>query len=847
MKLRSNLTFLLLACFLFVTVSSSAQKFRDESLSMDERLKDLLEQLTLEEKVSLLTETAPPIERLGIAKYWHGNEALHGIFRPGQFTVFPQAIALAAMWNKELHYEIATAISDEARGRWNELDHGAKQVTRYSDLLTFWSPTVNMARDPRWGRTPETYGEDPFLAGTLGVQFVKGLQGDHPKYLKAVSTPKHFAANNEEHNRFTADPTISQKDLREYYLPAFEYCIKEGKAQSIMAAYNAINGVPCGADPWLLTDLLRGEWGFNGYVVSDCGDLPGHRNAHHYVETLEEAAMVSIKAGLDLECGFNVYRQPLLNAVAQGMVSQSEIDTAAYRVLRGRMLLGLFDNPADNPYNFISPSVVGSPEHQALALKAAEQSLVLLKNKNNFLPLDKNKIRKIAVVGINAANCEFGDYSGTPINTPVSVLDGIKNYVGGSVQVLSAPWVIVSDGYQLIDKAFFPDGLKAEYFSNKNLEGTPKVRTDAQIDYEPAGKAPDPFLPKGEISIRWTGEIQPNVSGEYTFGYSTKDGCRLWFDGEQVVDSWGNRGVVTDSFKKTLVAGKKYKIVAEYFHNSGNAVAQLKWKAPDNGNDVQKASIDAARASDITIAVLGINKTLEREGRDRTTMNLPADQEEFIKKIMKANPRTVVVLVAGSSMSIEWIDANVPAILNAWYPGEQGGTAVANALFGAVSPAGRLPLTYYRSLSDLPAFDNYNISNSNRTYKYFKGNVLYPFGHGLSYASFDYTGLQLADRGATIEVSADIANTGKMDADEVVQVYVKLPMVNGVQAIKELKGFTRVTVGKGETRKVVINVEKEKLRLYDENKMEYVYPKGTYSFMLGASSSDIRLSKDINL
>lgn len=845
MKLK--LTILTLSCVLFAGILS-AQPFRNESLPMEERLGDLLKQLTLDEKISLLTETAPPIERLGIDKYWHGNEALHGIFRPGKFTVFPQAIALASMWNTDLHYEVATAISDEARGRWNELDHGKKQVMRYSDLLTFWSPTINMARDPRWGRTPETYGEDPFLAGTLAIQFVRGLQGDHPLYVKAVSTPKHFAVNNEEHNRHRANPIVSQKDLREYYLPAFEYALKEGKAQSIMAAYNALNGVPAGADPWLLTDLIRGEWGFDGYVVSDCGDLPGHRSEHHYVETIEEAAAVSIQAGLDLECGFNAYRKPLKRAVEMGLVSLSQIDTAAYRVLRGRMRLGLFDDPNNNPYNFISPDVVGSEKHKALAQKASEQSLVLLKNDKNMLPLSKTAYKKIAVVGINSANTEFGDYSGTPVNNPVSVLEGVRNLLGDKIQVQHSQWVTVSSSYELIDVTFFPGGLKAEYFSNPDLQGSPKVRTDAQINFQPANQAPDPFLPTGAMSVRWSGELQPNITGEYTLSFNGTDGVRVWIDGQLQVDKWGQRGMSTDSFKVNLTAGKKHNLKVEYFTGGNNTTAHLRWITPSGeGIDLQKDAIQLARNSDITIAVLGMNKSLEREGRDRDSNLLPEDQMEFIKRIMAVNPRTVVVLVAGSSLAIEWIDDNVPAILNAWYPGEQGGTAIARALFGDVNPAGRLPLTYYRSFDDLPAFDDYRIAGSNRTYKYFKGNVLYPFGYGLSYTDFDYTNMQLANKKDVIEVSADIENTGKLDGDEVVQVYVKLPAVNGVQAIKELKGFKRVTIGKGQKQRVVIEVEKSKLRLFDEEKMEYVYPSGRYSIMLGASSADIRLMKDIEL
>ena len=409
--------------------------FRDTTLSHHERIKDLLSRLNVSEKISLLRATSPAIPRLGIDKYYHGNEALHGVVRPGKFTVFPQAIGLASMWNPDFLQEVSTAISDEARGRWNELNQGKDQTAGASDLLTFWSPTINMARDPRWGRTPETYGEDPFLTGTLGTAFVRGLQGNDPKYIKVVSTPKHFAANNEEHNRASGNAVISERDLREYYFPAFEKCIKEGQAQSVMSAYNAVNGIPCTLNKWLLTDVLRDDWGFDGYVVSDCSAPEYIVSQHHYVDTYEEAASLCIKAGLDLECGDNVYITPLLNAYNRGMVTMSEIDSAAYRVLRGRMRLGLFDDPNENPYNKISPSIVGCEKHRELALEAARQSLVLLKNDKDMLPIQTDNIKSIAVVGINAANCEFGDYSGTPVNTPISVLEGIKARIGDQVEV----------------------------------------------------------------------------------------------------------------------------------------------------------------------------------------------------------------------------------------------------------------------------------------------------------------------------------------------------------------------------------------------------------------------------
>lgn len=850
MKHKTKSLFVVLALVFSGTLFAQKEVYKDMDAPQHERIMDLLSRLTIEEKISLLRATSPGIPRLEIEKYYHGNEALHGIVRPGNFTVFPQAIGLASMWNPDFLYEISTVISDEARARWNELNRGKDQKRLFSDLLTFCSPTVNMARDPRWGRTPETYGEDPFLSGKLGVAFVKGLQGNDPHYLKVVSTPKHFAANNEEHNRFECNPQISERDLREYYLPAFERCIIDGKAQSIMTAYNAINDVPCTLNTWLLKKVLRTDWGFNGYVVSDCG-APSLLVTHHeYVKTPEAAATLALKAGLDLECGDNVYIEPLMNAYKQYMVSEAEIDTAAYRILRARMMLGLFDDPAKNPYNALSPSIVGCEKHKNMALEAARQSLVLLKNENNFLPINPKKIKSIAVVGINAGNCEFGDYSGKPVNVPVSVLDGIRNRVGDDIKIVYAPWKSSSSGYEMITKANFPNGLKAEYYNNKHLQGTPQVRTDENINFEPANQAPDPFLPESPLSIRWSGDLVPSVSGKYTLAFATDDGCRLYIDDKMVIDSWKNRGLTTDSVVVTLEKDKKYRLVAEYFDNAGEASAKLYWRTPDFE---KKALLDlygdakkAIQECDMTIAVMGINKSIEREGRDRDHIELPKDQELFIEEAYKLNPKMAVVLVAGSSLAVNWMDEHVPAILNAWYPGEQGGTAVAEALFGDYNPAGRLPLTYYRSLDDLPPFDDYAVQK-NRTYMYFTGKPLYAFGYGLSYTKFDYRKLSVDQDAENVRLSFTIKNSGKYNGDEVAQVYVQFPEIGVKVPIKQLKGFERVHIAKGKNLPVTITVPKKELRIWNERKGEFFTPSGNYVFMVGASSDDIRLQQVVKL
>lgn len=823
--------------------------YKDMNAPMHERIMDLLGRMTVEEKVSLLHSTSPGVPRLGIERYYMGNECLHGVVRPGRFTVFPQAIGLASMWNPKFHYEIATAISDEARGRWNELERGKNQPQHFCDLLTFWSPTVNMARDPRWGRTPETYGEDPFLSGVLGTAFVKGIQGDDPRYLKVVSTPKHFSANNEEHNRFSCVANITERDMREYYLPSFERCIKEGKAQSIMSAYNAINNIPCTANPWLLKKVLREDWGFQGYVVSDCGAVGALVADHNYVKWKETAAMVALNAGLDIECADDVFIEPLLNAYKQHMVTEEQIDSAAYHMLRFRMKMGLFDDPERIPYNHISPDVVGCEKHQAMALEAARQSIVLLKNEKNMLPLNAKRLKKVAVLGFSANSCEFGDYSGKPVREPVSVLQAVKDRLGDGVEVFHLPWVNIDDNGMLITDDACPKGFRAEYFDNPNLEGTPKVRTDMAIDFDPVNQAPDPFYPEGPLSVRWTGEINAPLAGEYDFCFTCDDGCRLFIDGKMVLEDWTSHAMKDDRVTVQLTAGKHH-LKAEYYDGGEDKVARLKWKMPDYavppfdtyGDEMKNGIKDC----DVIIAVMGINKTIEREGWDRETIELPKGQVAFLKDLYSVNKNVVMVLEAGSSMALNWEQANLPAIVDAWYPGEAGGTAVAEVLFGDYNPAGRLPLTFYKSIDDLPDFNDYNISN-NRTYQYFTGEPLYPFGYGLSYTSFRYDGLKVSRAGDNVEVAFRVRNTGKYDGDEVAQVYVKFPEMDRPLPLKQLKGFSRVHINKGKAEQVKISIPVEELRLWDDAKGAFYTPQGRYKIFVGKSSADIVLNGEIEL
>lgn len=825
--------------------------FNNANLSEQRRLQDLVERLTIEEKLSLLRHNQPAIQRLGLPKYYFGNEALHGVCRPGRFTVFPQAIGLASMWNTPLMLRVATAISDEARGRWTELGWGSNQHDSASDLLSFFSPTVNMARDPRWGRTPETYGEDPYLTAQTGVAFVRGMQGDNDRYVKVGATVKHFVANNIEENRSGISSQVSERDLREYYFVPYEMAVKKARVQSVMSAYNALNGVPCSANRWLLTDVLRGDWGFDGYVVSDCSALSYDYEHHHYVSSYEESARASINAGLDLECGDHVYGSPLHNAYNSGMVTKAQIDSAVYRVMRLRLRLGLLDRNNQSPYNNIPASVVGCSEHQELAAEAARQSIVLMQN-NGILPLDLSQVNSIAVVGPNAARHEYGDYSGTPLNEPVSVLEGlIKAAENTGVQINHAPWVGNNSSYGLVNSDYFTDGILMEYFDNADLSGQPYATTKTDFVYfDPANQPPNPMVPSAPMSIRWSGDFVAPATGRYLFSVTSDDGCRLKVNDNVIIDKWVIRASTTDYTSTIMREGETYHIVFEYFDNGGEAEATLRWRMPST---VTSDPLDAygnagkmIRQSDLTIAVMGINKNYEREGQDRSAIELPTEQQEFLQRAYEANPNLVVVMVAGSPLSSAWVKENVPAMIYAWYPGEQGGTAVADVLLGNYNPAGRLPMTFYNSTAELPAFDDYDITNG-RTYMYYRGEPLYPFGHGLSYTTFRYSGLHVAVENEVMHLSFDVRNVGRTDGDEVPQVYVQFPSLPRPLPVKQLHAFERVSVPAGTTQHLEFQIPLSELRLWDDDRKAFFTPEGMYTVMVGASSADIRLQQMVQV
>ena len=812
--------------------------FRNPDLPIDARVDDLLGRLTLDEKVGLMIERAAGVERLGIPKFPWWNEALHGVARAGRATVFPQAIGLAATWDTDLMLRVATGVSDEARAMNNGwITRGKREL--YQGLV-FWSPNINIFRDPRWGRGQETYGEDPFLTGAIGTAFVKGMQGNDPKYLKVVATAKHYAVHSgPESSRHTFDASVSETDLRETYLPAFRDLVVLGKAESVMCAYNSFRAQPACANDELLGTVLRKEWGFGGYVVSDCGAVIDIFENHKVKNTPAEAAAMAVLAGTDLECGSGSWAagspdayNGLPEAVKRGLLRESDIDRALRRLLRSQMRLGVYDPPDRLPWASLTvENTVDSPKHRGLALEAARKSVVLLKNQDHVLPL-KRGLGTIAVIGPNADDVEalVGNYNGTPI-APVTVLAGIKAAAGPATKVVYArggpPALGVPDLHVVPSSALSHaaggrrvPGLRAEFYRG-HFDGAPVLsRVDATVDFDWADKAPIPALADDGFSVRWLGEIQAPVTGRYLLGVRCATMCRLLVDDKPVAQGRNDHETVLASGVVWMMAGRSYGVRVEFVHEKYDAIAQLVWQTPGGRGDEAAEAVAAASSADAVVLVMGLNARLEGEempirvegfdGGDRTSLELPKVQQELMEKVVaaaKGRP-VVLVLMSGSAVAIRWADANVPGILQAWYGGQAAGTAIADVLFGNVSPAGRLPLTFYRSVDQLPPFDSYAMKG--RTYRYFTGAPLYPFGHGLSYSRFTYANLVVpksAVAGAMVPVTVDVQNAGSVAADEVVQLYV-LPQDPGSNAPpRALKGFARITLQPGETRTVGFSLD----------------------------------------
>jgi beta-glucosidase len=846
--------------------------YKDPQAPMQERVDDLVSRMTLDEKISQLMNASPAVERLGVPAYNWWNEALHGVARAGRATVFPEAIGLAATWDQKLMLRVATAISDEGRAKHNEFVRRGKRNIYQG--LTFWSPNINLFRDPRWGRGMETYGEDPYLTGKMAVQFIRGMQGNDPKYLKTVATAKHFAVHSgPESERHTFDAQVSETDLRDTYLAQFEMAIKEGGAYSVMCAYNSLAGEPACANSRLLTGILRDEWKFKSYVVSDCGAIADIYQTHKFVPTAEQGTALAVKAGTDLACGQEF--KALGPAVKQGLIQESEIDSALRRLLLARFKLGEFDPPAMVPFTKIPYSVNDSPEHKALALETARKSIVLLKNDDGLLPLVKTG-KTIAVIGPNAddVNVMLGNYNGDP-SAPVTPLQGIRRKLGPGARVLYARGSDQAENmpvYEVVPASalFTSDGkerkpgLKGEYFATANFDSKlPRVaadnfftpgklatvadpkpvltRVDAKIDFQWWNGTPDPRIPDDDIGVRWTGFLAPPVTGTYRLGGYGFNAWEIYLDGNQIAHVNNIHERSYDYGTVELQAGKLYPLTVQLHNYLNDANMQLVWAVP--GKDYAQEALETAKKADVVALFLGLSPRLEGEemkvqvegfsGGDRISLDLPKMQNDLLHRIVELNKPTVLVLMNGSAVAVNWARDHVKSIVELWYPGQAGGSAIADVLFGDYNPAGRLPVTFYKSADQLPPFTDYAMKG--RTYRYFQGEPLFPFGYGLSYTKFSYSNLSVPEEvaaGGDVKLSVEVENSGKVAGEEVVQLYVKNASGGENAPIRSLEGFQRIALKPGEKKQVEFTLAARQFSAIGADNKRAITP-GQYEISVG--------------
>jgi len=834
LKMKPGILAIVLLLFMGPTLfGQNAEKapYWNPKLSPEQRAADLVSRMTLEEKVLQMQSTAPAIPRLSVPAYNWWNEALHGVAQ-GRATVFPQAIGLAATWNTDLMHRVADIISTEARAKYNDAltrpapsgPEAFMTLPGRTAGLTYWSPNINIFRDPRWGRGQETYGEDPFLTSRMGVAFVTGMQGNDPHYLKVVSTPKHYAVHSgPEPQRHVFDARVSESDLINTYLAAFRATVIEGKAESIMCVYNSVAGVPGCASADLLQKRLRDQWGFQGYVVSDCGAVNDIYRNHKYTSTMGGAAVAAVKAGTDLTCGTEY--GTLVEEIKAGRIAESEIDRSLKRLFNARFRLGMFDPPELVPYSKISILENDSNAHRQMARDAARQAIVLLKNKDGILPLSPS-LRKIAVIGPSADDpvAVLGNYNGIS-SRQVTPLEGmIRQFPNAQVQyALGATYT--ASTYAVVPSAFLapPDGsnngLLVEYFDNPDLQGQPKVRRNearAYFDMDMEDAAIVAAIGKERYSIRWTGTLTPPSTGEYDLTvrigrWNRTATARLFLDDMEFVPDSGIPAQTARQSRKTRVqlhAGRKYVLRVEYRQPGSGGTLQFGWIPPAAAALSEAETL--IKDSDLAVVFVGLNSELEGEempgvnipgflGGDRTSLNLPEPQENLVKTAVNTGKPVVVVLTSGSAIAANYAAAHAAALLVAWYGGEEAGTAIAETLSGVSNPAGRLPVTFYRSVDQLPQFDSYDMQG--RTYRYFKGDPLYPFGFGLSYSSFTYTGLRMKRTQNGAEIRATVKNTSMRAGDEVVQLYIG----GGPEQdspIRSLRGFRRIHLRAGESREV---------------------------------------------
>jgi beta-glucosidase len=880
MPVRRFISISLLACASLIQVAPAQQQlaYLDTKLSPQERAHDLVGRMTLDEKAAQLEDWATAIPRLGIPDYQTWNESLHGVARAGYATVFPQAIGMAATWDTSMVHNMGNVISTEARAKYNQAQREGNHRIFYG--LTFWSPNINIFRDPRWGRGQETYGEDPFLTGHLGIAFVGGVQGNDLEHLRAVATSKHYAVHSGPESLrhgFNVDP--SPRDLEETYLPAFRATVTEGHVQSVMCAYNSINEFPACTNKMLLKEHLRDAWGFKGFVVSDCGAIVDVYQGHKKTTDIEHAAALSLEAGTDLSCsiwtpGFNT----LAKAVRDGLVSEDLVTKAAERLYTARFQLGLFD-PQGSTLDRIPFSENASDAHRQISRKAAEESIVLLKNKG-VLPLKAPG--NVAVIGPTADSLPsiLGNYVGTPLH-PVTPLDGIFNQFKSS-PILYAQGSTLAEGVGVpVPRTVFGKGLKTEFFATPDWTGRPvATATEPLIQADWENAKPQPEIDTRNYSVRWSGTMAVPAPGHYvftvevadSFPYSPEESFRFTLDGKVLGEGnirTGHDMSVMGSFKPAPGASptappvetfaktpkvevdfsdtKPHEIQFEYSHSADQAGGgvTLKWEAPPQ---VQlDEAVARAKEASVVVAFVGLSPQLEGEempikipgfnGGDRTSLDLPQPQQKLLEALGAAGKPLIVVLQSGSAVALNWANEHAGAVLEAWYPGVDGGTAIARTLAGLNNPAGRLPVTFYSSLQGLPEFTDYSFKN--RTYRYFNGKPLWGFGYGLSYSTFKYGPVKLSastlKAGDPITATVTVTNSGSMAGDEVVEAYLKTPQQGG--PIHSLVGFERVNIPAGGSKEVTLKIDPRSLSSVDDQGNRSILA-GKYSLTLGGAQPE---------
>jgi beta-glucosidase len=852
------------AVIMILSVAVFAQEakplYMDPSKPLDNRVNDLVGRMTLEEKASLLVNHNRAIPRLGVPEYNLWSEALHGVANNGIATVFPQAIGLGATFDPPLVKQMAEAIGKEARVKYNQtLKAGSSG--RLFQGLTFFSPNINIFRDPRWGRGQETYGEDPLLTGRMGVSFIQGLQGNDPDHLTAVATAKHYAVHSgPEPLRHGFNAKVSLHDMEDTYLPAFRDAVINGKVNVVMCVYNAVNGIPGCANNFLLNETLRQEWSFNGFVTGDCNAVDDIYSGHKYVKTAPEAAAAAIKAGMDNDCTVSFEQkdgpaefQKYLDAVNKKLLTEPEINTAVKRMMRTRFALGLFDPPETVKQAQVPDSMLDSPEHRQLALKLARESMVLLKN-DGILPLEK-KPAKIAVVGplADSTRVLLGNYNGTPSRS-ITALEGIQKKFPDAKVVFEPGALFLRPNVLIPSSALSTDngetGLKAEVFATNDLSGTP---VETRIDPQIAIGAEQPGAMLGSSAdqarpTRWTGWLTPSISGQHIMGIEGF-GNKLFIDDKLLIDTSKGFAGGPNTIEISLEKGRKYLLKAELTPGSFSS-ARLVWRPAMP--DTVKLAVEAAQQSDIVIAVVGITSDLEGEesgvdipgfkGGDRTSLDLPQQEQELLDAMLLTGKPLIVVLMSGSAIAVNWAERNANAILQAWYPGEEGGTAIAETLSGENNPAGRLPVTFYRNIGQLPEFTDYSMAQ--RTYRYYVGDPLYPFGYGMSYSTFSYSDLKIStsklNAGDPLQVDVTVANSGSREGDEVVQLYLTFPKLAGAPR-RALRGFQRIHLRAGENRTMQFTIADRDISYVKDDGIRDIGP-GKYSLSVGGGQPGPRTS-----